>query len=256
MQGCCNRLSTRLVGKRELDCHSILFPHHPRDVAFASQVLSELHVPRSQSNLLASCIVDLSSAAERDHVLATRRSMPVIDPAGRRPMDLGARHLQHLGDFGGPGSGELDFDLICVRQAVRSGVEPSDDDRLACLSHDDIMVSACPRYENNRAHQTDSDWPPCVRSHRIPPFPDSLTTLLAARQDVAGSRLAIDRPPLYLEAPTITEQRARSLVMYVDDNAEALRLLVIPTSTFANDRARIGRIEFQSGGTADAHSDY
>src|SRR5439155_15631277 len=143
-------------------------------------------------------------------VLATRRSMPIIDPPARRPMNLSARHLQHLGDLGGPGSGEFDFDVFSVRQTVRARVEPREDDRRACLSHDDIMVSACPRYENNRAHQSDSDWPPCVRSHRIPPFPDSLTTLLAAWQDVAGYRLAIDRPPLYLEAPTITEQRAPS----------------------------------------------
>jgi hypothetical protein len=38
-------LATWLVGKGQLDCHSLLAPHHPRDVTFPSQVLSKLDVP-------------------------------------------------------------------------------------------------------------------------------------------------------------------------------------------------------------------
>ena len=94
-------------------------------MTFPSQIFSELHVPRSQRDLPATCNLYLPSAAERDHVLATWRSMPIIDPAGRRPMDLGARDPQRLGDLAETASGECDFDLIGVRLTVRSCVKPS-----------------------------------------------------------------------------------------------------------------------------------
>src|SRR6476660_9439931 len=57
---------------------------------------------------------------------------------------------------------------------------------------------------------------------------DSFTTLLAVRHDVARDRHAINFQPLHVEASTIAEQRAPRLVVHVDDDAEALRLLVVP----------------------------
>src|ERR1700688_2065952 len=92
-------LAALLVGERQLDGHPILASHRPRNMTFSSQVFGKFNVPRFQRNLFATYKFYLPPAAERDHVLATRRRMPIINSTGRRPMDLGTRDLPHLGDL-------------------------------------------------------------------------------------------------------------------------------------------------------------
>ena len=101
-----------------------------RNMTFSSQVFSKLNVPRFQRNLPASCQLYLPSAAERDHVLATRRRMPIINSTGRCPMNLGACDLQDFGDLVEAVSVELYFDVLGVRLTIRARVEPGHDHRL------------------------------------------------------------------------------------------------------------------------------
>jgi hypothetical protein len=150
-------LSALLVGKWQLDCHSIFVSHCPRNMTLSSQVLGKFNVPRFQRNLFAACELYFSAAAQRDHVLATRRRMPIINPSGRRPMNLGSRDLQHRGDLIEAVTRERDFDVLSVRLTVRACVKPGHDHRLARLSRDRIRVCSRPQYENHQAQRTNSD---------------------------------------------------------------------------------------------------
>jgi hypothetical protein len=81
-------LSARLIRQRKLKRHSILRAHNFRNVAFARRVFDKVDVPRSHGYLFPSRNFDLSMAAQRDHVLPARRTMPVVDAAARCPMEL------------------------------------------------------------------------------------------------------------------------------------------------------------------------
>src|SRR3989442_6448818 len=70
-----------------------------------------------------------------------------------------------------------------------------------------------------------------------------LSTLLAARQDVDGYFSSSDLPPLHVEASTIAEQRPPSRVAYVDGNAKALRLLVVPLAHVRNTTEEHWKVE-------------
>ena len=75
-------------------------------------------------------------------------------------MDFGASDLEHLGDLVETVSGECDLDLLGVRLAIWTRVQPSHDDWFPRLSHRHIAVGMCPQHQDEHADQSKSDGPP------------------------------------------------------------------------------------------------
>jgi hypothetical protein len=134
-------LSARLIRQRKLKRYSILGAHNFRNVAFARRVFDKVDVPRPHGNLFPSRYFDLSMAAQRDHVLPTRRTMPIVYAPARCPMELGARDRHHFGNLRGIAGSELQFDLFGMRLIVRTRVEVSDYQRLVSLSENYISFA-------------------------------------------------------------------------------------------------------------------
>jgi hypothetical protein len=89
-------------------------------MTFAGRIFDQLDVTGCQRNLLAAGNLNLSSSAERDHVLAPRTAMPIAERAGRRATKLHTGNLHHLGR---PAS-QLHFDLLGVTLAIRTSEDP------------------------------------------------------------------------------------------------------------------------------------
>jgi len=128
-------LSTGLIRKGELKSHSILRAYRFRDVTFAGCVFDKVDGPRPDGDFLSLRNFDLPPAAQRNHVLSARGTMPIVNTATRRPMKLGAGDLRHPGNLGRAAGGELQFYFFGMRLIVRARVEPSHKYGLVCLSH-------------------------------------------------------------------------------------------------------------------------
>ena len=68
----------RLIGKRDRDRDAIFRPKVPGDVTFPRCVFDQIDVAWTDGNLLASRNLNFSSAAERNHELASRSGMPLV----------------------------------------------------------------------------------------------------------------------------------------------------------------------------------
>src|SRR5438132_7210059 len=84
------------VPERDEQRDTVLRAHSSRDVPFASHVFREKDVSRSQRNLLPAHELDLSAAAQRNHILTLRSRMPVDEVIRRRAPKLQPRDLEHL----------------------------------------------------------------------------------------------------------------------------------------------------------------
>jgi hypothetical protein len=104
-------------------------------VTLASCVFDKVDGPRPDGDFLSSRNFDLSPAAQRNHVLAAWCTMPIVNTATRRPMELGAGDLRHLADLGRAAVAELQFYFFGMRLIVRACVEPSHEYGFVCLSH-------------------------------------------------------------------------------------------------------------------------
>src|SRR5437879_6121752 len=82
-------LSTGLICEWESEGHPILSAYASRDMTLAGRVFDKIDVPRLERDLFSSRNFNLSSAAERDHVLATWATMPIGNRTGRSPTELG-----------------------------------------------------------------------------------------------------------------------------------------------------------------------
>src|SRR5712692_7193425 len=146
-------LSTRLICNSKEQGDPILAARDSRDVTFASRIFDELDVPRFHRDPLSSCNLQLSAAAERDHILATWTAMVIGDATSRRPMDLSASDGLQLGDLGSwAACAELDLHLFGVSLAVRACVEPSHEHGFSGLCDNHITFSGRPQYQNKQAH--------------------------------------------------------------------------------------------------------
>ncbi len=134
-------IAAELIRQRKLKRYSILRAHNLRNVAFARRVFDKVDVPRPHGYLFPSRNFDLSMAAQRDHVLPARRTMPIVHAPARCPMELGAHDRHHFGDLRGIAGSELQFDLFGMRLIVRTRVEVSDHQRLVSLSENYIRFA-------------------------------------------------------------------------------------------------------------------
>src|ERR1700687_4519229 len=163
-------LSTGLVCNCKEEGHPILTGRDSRDVTLARRIFDELDVPRLHGDRLSSCNLELPSAAKRDYILTTWTAMPIGDATGCRPMDLSASDRLHLGYLATwAACGELELHFFGVSLTVRACIEPSDERRFSCLRDNQITLSVRPRYQNEQAYQTQSDWKSYCRSHCVPP---------------------------------------------------------------------------------------
>ena len=108
------RLPIRLVRQWQPQRHTILRAGDFRDMTLAGDVFHQVNVSRLDRDLLASGDFDLPLASERDHVLASWRSVPIGHRTGKSAMQFGSSHWKHLEDV----AGEFRFDFLGVRQIV------------------------------------------------------------------------------------------------------------------------------------------
>jgi len=125
-------------------------------VTLAGRIFDKLDVSRFHGDLFSARHLKLSPAAERNHVLAARSSMPIANPTGRRAMELPSGD-PHLEDIIGIAWREFGLYFLGVRLAIRPGVEPSEENGFAFLSSARIASGLRRQYQNKQAQQTSSD---------------------------------------------------------------------------------------------------
>jgi len=109
-------------------------------MTLASGVFDKVDMPRLQGNLFSSCNFNLSPAAECDHVLATRRSVPIGKTARRTAAKLGPGDLRHLEGIVRLPRRKLQLYLFGVSLIVRPRVEPRHEDGFVGLSSHYAML--------------------------------------------------------------------------------------------------------------------
>src|SRR6516225_6795707 len=112
-----------LVGYGKLERYAILVAGHSRDVSFAGRILDQIDVPWPHGELLAAGYFNLSLAAKRDHVLASRSRMPIDHRAGGRAMQFRSGDRHQLENLVVAASGEFSLGLLEVRLPVGASVE-------------------------------------------------------------------------------------------------------------------------------------
>src|SRR5437867_9737342 len=91
------RVSSRLVDERYCDSNAIIRTQVSRDVTFPRCVFDQVDVARTDCNLFSFRNLDFSSAAKRDHKLASGTGMPLVCATRGSAAELHAGGLDHLG---------------------------------------------------------------------------------------------------------------------------------------------------------------
>jgi len=110
-------------------------------MTFAGGVFDKVDVSRLKGDLLSARNFNLSSAAERDHVLAAWAYVPIGDRAGRSPAELGPGDWHHFENLTRVPVPELHLYLFGMRLLVRTRIEPSHEYGFVSLSVNHAMRS-------------------------------------------------------------------------------------------------------------------
>src|SRR5438105_2427062 len=117
-------------------------------MALAGRVFDQFDVPRSYRDLFTSRYFELAVPAQRNHVLAARRGMPVTHATRGCTVQFSSRRRQHFEDIVTVAWGKFGFDLFGMRLPVRPSVE-------MCYEHTFVFLSpglrAC--YERDDGNQ-------------------------------------------------------------------------------------------------------
>src|SRR5262249_31694298 len=138
--------------------NAIFRANSARDVSLAGHVLGQQDVTRVERDLLATDQLHLSPATQRDDILPTRRRMPVLKVVRRLPSTLQPGDLDQLRQLAGSARGrQLWFDVLRVGLTIGTREDPRDDDRLATLRNDRVVVGADVPYDQQNAHEQQED---------------------------------------------------------------------------------------------------
>src|SRR5207249_1239529 len=116
-------LSRGLIGKGKLERYPLLGSRDSGAVALAGRVFDQLDVSWSNGDLFTTRHFELAVAAQRNHVLAARRSMPVAHSTCRCTVQFGSRCRYHFEDVVTIAWGKLGLNLFGMRLPVRPSIE-------------------------------------------------------------------------------------------------------------------------------------